>query len=791
MLKNYIKIAWRNLGKNKVYSAINIVGLAVGMAVAVLISLWIKDEVFFNKDFQNYDRIVKVIHNSFDGKDISTTTTAPIPLALELRENYADAFTRVALTKYGGSHIFAIDDKKLSRNGLYAEPEFAEILSLQMVQGSLQGLRDPSSIMISQSMAKSIFGDQDPINKMLKVDNKDYVKVSGVYEDFAHNTDFKEVEFLLSWSYLTSTTSWIRDSYNYWDDNSFLIYAQVAENKDITEVSTKVKSVLVDKPGRFDKPEVILQPMSRWHLYSEFKQGINTGGAIQYVWMFGLIGLFVLLLACINFMNLSTARSQKRAKEVGIRKTLGSAREQLIVQFLSESVLITGLALVLSVFLVWLFLPSFNNLANKDIQFPWTNLEFWTIIIGFVIITGLISGSYPALYLSSFNPISVLKGTFKAGRFAASSRKVLVVFQFTVSVFLIIGTIIIFQQIQYAKNRPVGYDRVGLISIHMNTPDLYGKYDVLRNELINSGAAVNMAESVSPATEVYLRSMTFDWPGKNPDIDPGFNASWVTHDYGKTVGWQFVNGRDFSRDFSTDTNAMVINEAAARYMDLEDPLNTIIKFHGGSFHIIGVIKDVVMESPFAEIIPTIFMMNYDNVGVITIKADSEMSMSESLAKIETIFKKYNPASPFVYSFVDDDYAKKFDAEQRIGSLATFFAVFAVFISCLGIFGLSSFMAEQRFKEIGVRKVLGATVLNLLGLLSKEFILLVFFATLIAMPASWYFMHNWLQTYEYRTGISLWVFVSTTIGAIAITLLTVSFQAVKAATANPVDSLRDE
>ncbi len=791
MLKNYFKIAWRNLGKNKIYSAINIVGLAVGMAVAILISLWIKDEVSFNKDFQNYNHIVKVIHNSFNGKDISTTTSAPIPLALELRENYATDFTRLALTKYSGSHIFAIDDKKLSRNGLYAEPEFAEILSLHMVQGSLKGLQDPSSIMISQSMAEAVFGDQDPINKMLKIDNKDYVKVSGVYEDFANNTDFKEVDFLLSWSYLVSTTSWIRDAYNYWDDNSFFIYAQIAENKDIAEVSAKVKNVLVGKPGRFDKPEVILQPMSRWHLYSEFKQGVNTGGAIQYVWMFGLIGLFVLLLACINFMNLSTARSQKRAKEVGIRKSLGSAREQLTVQFLSESILIAGLALVLSIFLVWLALPGFNNLANKDIQFPWINLEFWAIIIGFMIITGLISGSYPALYLSSFNPTSVLKGTFKAGRFAAVPRKVLVVFQFTVSVSLIIGTVIIFQQIQYAKNRPIGYDRDGLITIHKNTPDLYGKYDVLRNELINSGAAVNMAESISPATEVYLRSMTFDWPGKNPDIDPGFNASWVTHDYGKTVGWQFVNGRDFSRDFPTDTSAVVINEAAARYMDLEDPLNATIKFHGDNFHIVGVIKDVVMESPFAEVVPIIFMINYNNVGVITIKTNPEMSMSESLVKIETIFKGYNPASPFVYSFVDDDYAKKFDAEQRIGSLATFFAVFAVFISCLGIFGLASFMAEQRIKEIGVRKVLGATVLNLWGLLSKDFIVLVLVSILIAIPASWYFMHNWLQAYEYRTGISLWIFVATTIGVITITLVTVSFQAVKAAVANPVDSLRDE
>jgi len=791
MIKNYIKIAWRNLVKNKIYSAINIVGLAVGMAVAILISLWIKDELSFNKDFKNYDHIVKVIQNSYDGKDVFTVPTAPIPLALELREQHAADFKRLALGQYGGLHIFAFEDKKLSRNGLYAEPELAEILSLHMIQGSLQGLQDPSSIMINQSMAKAVFGDLDPINKMLKIDNENSLKVSGVYEDFANNTDFKGVDFLLPWSYSLATREWVKNAYNQWNNNSFLIYAQVEESKDIDEVSAKVKNVLVGKPDRFDKPEVILQPMSRWHLYSEFKQGVNTGGAVQYVWMFGLIGLFVLLLACINFMNLSTARSQKRAKEVGIRKTLGSARKQLVLQFLVESILITGLALVLSVFLVWLALPGFNHLAYKDIQLPWENVAFWTAIVGFMFLTGLLSGSYPALYLSSFNPTSVLKGTFKTGRFAAIPRRVLVVFQFTVSVSLIIGTIVIFQQIQYAKNRPIGYDREGLITIYKNTHDLDGKYDLLRNELINSGAAMNMAEASNPATNVNAHLVGFDWPGKNPDINPTFNVSWVTPDFGKTVGWRFVNGRDFSRDFPTDSNAMVLNEAAVRYMELKDPLNETIKFDDDNFHVVGIINDVVMESPFAQAVPTIFMMSYEGLGVITIKTNPERSMHESLSKIETIFKKYDPASPFVYSFVDDDYAKKFAAEQRIGSLATFFAAFAVFISCLGIFGLASFMAEQRIKEIGVRKVLGATVLNLWSLLSKDFIVLVLVSILIAIPASWYFMHNWLQAYEYRTGISLWVFIATTIGVVAITLITVSFQAIKAAVANPVDSLKEE
>jgi len=790
MIQNYIKIAWRNLIKNKIYSVINIVGLAVGMTVAILISLWIKDEISFNKDFKNYDQIVRVIQNSSDGKNVSTYTTVSIPLELELREKYSTDFEKLALSKYSGSHIFTFGDKKLSRGGIYAEPDMTEILSLSMVGGSLHGLQDPSSVMINQSMAKAIFGETDPINKIIKLDNKADLKVSGVFEDFAHNTEFKDVDYLLPWSYLLIEQPWVKEAYNQWNNNSFFLYAQLANHVDIAKVSSKVKGQLVGKPDRFDKPEVILQPMSRWHLYSEYKQGKNTGGAIQYVWMFGLIGFFVLLLACINFMNLSTARSQKRAKEVGIRKTLGSARKHLILQFLSESVLITGLAFILSVLFLWLALSEFNSLADKAIVFPWTSTPFWLLIIGFMIITGLIAGSYPAFYLSSFNPTSVLKGTFQAGRFASIPRKVLVVFQFTVSVSLIIGTIVIFQQIQYAKNRPIGYDREGLITIYM-TSDLYGKYDILRNELINSRAAINMAEASNPATDVNAHLIGFDWPGKNPDINPGFSVSWVTPDFGKTVGWQFVDGRDFSRDFSTDSNAMIVNEAAARYMQLKNPLSETIKFDDDNFQVVGIIKDVVMESPFAQAVPTIFMMDYENVGVITIKANPAISMSESLSRIETIFKKYDPASPFDYSFVDADYAKKFAVESRIGTLTTFFAVFAIFISCLGIFGLASFMAEQRIKEIGIRKVLGATVLNLWSLLSKDFIALVLISVLIATPISWYFMHNWLQAYEYRTGISIWAFIATTFGSIAITLVTVSFQAVKAAIANPVDSLRDE
>ncbi|MXV51466.1 FtsX-like permease family protein [Pedobacter sp. HMF7647] len=793
MLKNYFKIAWRNLIKNKIYSAINIVGLSIGMAVALLIGFWIWDELSFNKSFRNYDSIVQVMHNWNDDSfnRISTEFVMPIPAATELRTKYASNFKHIALARYTNKQILAYQDKKVSRNAFTAEPEITEILSLKMIAGSRAGLNDPSSILISQSLAKTLFGDTDPMNKMVRMNNKSVMKINGVYEDFPHNTNFYGSDFIIPWAYTVADRPWIKEAYSQWNNNSFVIYAQLADNKTAAEVSQRVRNLLQGKPDRNDDPKVFLHPMKSWHLYNDFKDGKNSGGTIQFVWMFGIIGVFVLLLACINFMNLSTARSQKRAREVGVRKAVGSRRKELIIQFLCESVLITCISLVLSIILVQLAIPLFNELSAKQINIPWTNGIFWILACSFTLFTGLLAGSYPAFYLSSFNPLKVLKGTFKAGKFASMPRKVLVVIQFTVSITLVIGTVIIFQQIQHAKNRPIGFNKNGLITVFMKTPDLYGKYDLLRNELINTGAAVNMAEASNPATDVNAHLIGFDWKGKNPKLEPSFSVSWVTHDFGNTVGWKFTSGRDFSRRFATDSVGMVLNEAAVKFMGLKNAVGETVKFGDTNFRVIGVIQNPIMESPFAQPVPTVFMMNYENVGVITIKANPAISMQAALEKIQPVFKKYSPSTPFEYSFVDDDFAAKFASEQRIGSLATFFAVFAVFISCLGIFGLASFLAEQRTKEIGVRKVLGASITNLWQLLSKEFLLLVSASYLIAIPAAWYFMNKWLQGYEYRMEISIWIFVITAAALLAITLATVSFQAIRAALTNPVKSLRTE
>jgi len=581
---------------------------------------------------------------------------------------------------------------------------------------------------------------------------------------------------------------------NPWGSNFTQTYALLADRAEMDKVSAKIKDAKLRKLPEDEKrykPEVFLHAMSKWHLYSSWKNGVQNGGRIEFVWLFGIIGVFVLLLACINFMNLSTARSEKRAREVGIRKAVGSIRSQLITQFFSESLLVVLFAFVFSIVLVLLLLPFFNEVSGKEMSILWTNPVFWLLGLVFSLITGLVAGSYPALYLSSFQPVKVLKGTFRVGRFATLPRKVLVVVQFTVSVTLIIGTIIVFRQIQYAKNRPIGYDRNGLVVMNMATSDIHDHFEVVRDELKKAGAIVEMTESNSPTTDVWNTNGGFDWEGKDPGFAVDFPNSGVTHDFGKTVGWQFKEGRDFSREYATDSMAFVINESAAKFLGFKNPVGTILKWEDRPYTIIGVIKDMVVQSPYQPVRPSLFHISSNMENVVIMKLDPTSSSRDALAKIETVFKKFNPAAPFEYKFVDDEYAKKFGDEERVGKLATFFAALAIFISCLGLFGLASFVAEQRTKEIGIRKVLGASVFNLWRLLSRDFVVLVILSCLIAAPIAWYFLHDWLLKYEYRTDISWWIFIVAGVGALGITLLTVSFQAIKAALMNPVKSLRSE
>jgi putative ABC transport system permease protein len=792
IIRNYFTIAWRNLVKGKGYSAINVGGLALGMAVAMLIALWIYDELSFNKYHKNYNRIARVMRQTTWNGETHTGTYNPLPVSGKLRESFSGDFDRVATSTWTQEHILAVGENSFNELGNFMESDGPEILTLEMLKGTRAGLNEIGSILLSETAAKKLFGENDPINKTVKIDNQSDVKVTGVYEDLPFNSDFKDVRFISTLDLYLSTRFWMaKDD---WDNNYIQVLAQLSPNADADRVSEKIRNI---QPRNEKKGEVaflveyFLHPMSKWHLYEEFKQGVNTGGRIRFVWLFGIIGVFVLLLACINFMNLSTARSGKRAKEVGVRKTIGSLRSQLIYQFLSESLLVAMLAFLLCIGMVQLILPWFNSVAGKEISILWTTPLFWIFSIGFTFFTGLLAGSYPALYLSSFKPIRVLKGAFRVGRFAAVPRKALVVVQFTVSVALIIGTIIVYRQVQFAKSRSAGYNSDKLVYVELKTSDVHNHYDAIRRDLLATGAVNDVAESYGFLIRNSANFGDFEWKGKDPGFLDNFAIEWVNHDYGKTVGWQFVDGRDFSRAIASDSAAYIINEAAARYMKLQNPVGELVRKDGKTFTIIGVIKNVISESPYSPVRPTITSILQWPGNNISIRLNSKLSIDNALAKVSQVFKKYVPGMPIDYNFADEEYAKKFEAEVRVGTLSGFFAILAILISCLGLFGLASFVAEQRTKEIGIRKVLGASVINLWEMLSREFVALVILSCFIAIPVAWYFLHGWLQNYDYRTEISWWIFAIAIGGALLITILTVSFQAIKAAIANPIKSLRTE
>ncbi|HEY5748844.1 MAG TPA: FtsX-like permease family protein [Chryseolinea sp.] len=794
MLKNYFRVALRNLLKYKGYAFINIAGLATGMGVTILIGLWIHDEVTFNQTHDHYDRIVQVMEHVTNNGETESWTSFPAVMGEELRTRFGSDFKHVLQSSWTSNHILTAGDKKFSKTGNFFEPGILEMLSVKMLKGTQDALKDPHSIVLSASVAKEYFGDSDPINQLMRIDNKEDVRVTGVFQDFPLNSSFKEIKYVAPWALYLIANPWVEKMDDPWGSNFTQVFAELAPHADLNAVSHKIHNIKLDRVSageRRSNPQVFLHPMSQWHLYSEFKNGVNTGGGIQFVWLFGIIGMFVLALACINFMNLSTARSEKRAKEVGIRKSVGSNRGQLISQFFSESILITLLSFVVSLLLVYAALPAFNSVAGKELSLPLGNPVFWLLGLGFSLVTGLIAGSYPALYLSSFQPVKVLKGTFRAGKFASLPRKVLVVLQFSVSVVLIIGTVVVFRQIEFARNRPIGYDRDGLINIFTTVSDLHDHFDAVRNELKSAGAIEEMTEAWSPTTAVWNSNGGFDWKGKDPEQTVNFPNSGITYEYGKTVGWQFKDGRDFSREHATDSLAFVINEAAAKFLGFENPVGETLIWDKKPYTIIGIINDMVVESPYEPARPSVFHISKDGGGVFIIKLDRSKSAQETLAKVEEVYRKYSPATPFEYHFVNEDYARKFGSEERIGKLASFFAFLAVLISCLGIFALASFVAEQRTKEIGVRKVLGATVFRLWKMLSVDFVILVMISFVIASPVAYYFMQRWLDGYQYHAPIAWWIFASAGVALLLVTMLTVSYQSIKAAKANPVNSLRSE
>ena len=794
MIKEHFKIAWRNLVKNKTLSFINIGGLSVGMAVAMLIGLWIWDELSFNTYHRNYDRIAQVMLKQIQNDNINIDIGIPAGLGAALRENYGNDFRYIVMSSLRSRHVLAAGEKKISSLGSFMEADGPKLFTFKMIAGTDNSLGEPSSILISESLSKILFGDAQCIGKIVMMDNKTSFKVTGVYEDLPSTSSLNmdKASFTGPWSDFSANVlpNWV---FNAWGWDCAQLFVQINDHGDMAKASQKIKNVIYSKANDGDKkskPELLLNRMSKWHLY-QYKDGVQVWGKMQYVWLFGIIGVIVLLLACINFMNLSTARSEKRAKEVGIRKAIGSLRSQLIQQFYCESILVAVLSFMLSVLLVMAAIPWFNEVSNKEISILWSDPIFWSVCLGVTFFTGLIAGSYPAFYLSSFKPVKVIKGTFKAGPLAAIPRKVLVVVQFSVCMVLIVATIVVFKQIEFSEGRPVGYNKDRLVIIRMVNDDLHRQFDAFRNDLLRSGAIAEIAESTDPITGNGNNVRGLQWRGKDPGLSDNFGFVGVTPEYGATIGWQIVAGRDFSRQFLSDSTSMILNEAAVQYMGLKKPVGETVTMSNNNYTVIGVVKNMVMNSPYEPVNQTIFTINKDMGRVLTVRIRSNANVHQALGKIEEAFKNYSPSIPFSYKFVDEEYAKKFEAEELVGKLARLFSALAIFIGCLGLFGMASFIAEQRTKEIGVRKILGASVLDLWKLLSREFVIMVLIALLIATPLAFYFMNNWLQNYQYRTNLSWWIFAAAGAGVLLITISTVSFRSIKAARANPIKSLRTE
>lgn len=800
MIRNYFKIAWRNLTKNKVYSFINIFGLAIGMAVTILIGLWVYDEATYDNYAQNKDRIAQIFQTQTFNSRKGTGPAIPRPLEAAMREEHGDKFDHIIMASWVSPRYLTYEEKNITRDGQAIQPGFVEMFSLKILSGDPRGYSQQNEIMLSESAARALFGQEEAVGKVLKYNNQTDMMVSAVYEDVPRNNTLHEVDYFIPWDFYTEQQGWIQNALQNWGNNSFQMYVQLAENQTMEGVNraiADVKKKNAEVEAEFD-PLIFVLPMKDWYLRNNFENGVQTGGRIENLWLFGTIGLFVLLLACINFMNLSTARSEKRAKEVGIRKTVGSEKGQLVRQFLSESLFTVILSFVVALVIVLVSLKPYNQLSGKEVDFPWTSPEFWGVCVVFILFTALLAGSYPALYLSSFNPVTVLKGTFKAGKNASIPRKVLVVLQFTVSVALIIGTLVVMKQVEHGKNRPIGYNKNGLIQIPVMSQDFSGKYNILRTEFINSGGAVAMASASSPATAVWSNRSGYTWDGKPEGFQEDFAWVEVSFDYPEAMQLEFVDGRDFNRELASDSMAIIINETAAKYMGLSDPVGKYLRDEDTDEDadpprkIIGVVKDMVMQSPYRPVKQTLFLVDREeNLSYYNVRLNPANSVQQNLDLLKSVFKSHFPSLPFEYEFIDEQFGLKFATEERISSLAGIFTILAIFISCLGLFGLASFVAEQRTKEIGVRKVLGASVANLWMMLSREFVMLVGLSLIIAIPLAWYVMQNWITKFDYRTNIGWWIFILAGFGAMFLTLFTISFQAVRAASSNPVNSLRDE
>lgn len=790
MFRNYFKTAWRNIMRTIGYSALNVLGLAIGMAVALLIGLWVYDQYSFDKFLPEYKSVYRVQRNFDSNGDTLTFQTTSLKLADALQTQIPE-IQYVAESDWMGSHGLNVGDKKLYLKGAIAGTDFFNIFQFPFIEGNVKtAFKDAYSIVLTQSTAKAFFGNENAMNKRIRFDNANDLKVTGIIKDVPINSSVS-FNYVVPSTYIYQTNPNVKtNGLSSFGSNNQQIFVKLKPGIAYAQVASKIRNIEHTEKGSKNAMSsyVTLQPIERWHLYSNYVNGKDTAGFLQYVKMFTIIGVFVLLIACINFINLTTARSEKRAREVGVRKAIGSQRKDLIIQFLSEAFLLTAIAFIFSLLFVQLALPAFNALTETHLSIPYFNGYFCLLMIGCIVFTSLIAGSRPAFYLSSFNPVKVLKGTLQSGRQASFSRKILVVLQFACSVALIISTVIVYQQIQYAKNRPTGFNIDRLMTTNVND-ELYKNFTPLKNELFEKGIVSSVTTATSPATNIWWHTDITQWPGKNANETVEMGCIFVSDDYFKTVGMRIAAGRNFAGSY--DSTSVVFNEAAIKRLRIKDPINQKILWGGKQYTIAGVVKDALMLSPFKAADPTMFYCFSEPQGVLMYRLSSGIKTQDAIEQLTAVFNKYNPSFPYKYTFADTDYAAKFSLEMLIGKLAGLFAALAILISCLGLFGLAAYMAEQRRKEIGIRKVLGATVQQVWLLLSKDFVVLVLISCLIAAPVSYYFLHDWLMNYDYRISIGAGVFVLSALMALVITIVTISFQSIRAAIANPVKSLRTE
>ena len=786
MIRNYLKIAWRNLFRNKGFSATNLLGLTIGITCTILISLWVKDELTYDKFHANYKSIYKLYANRDFNNQIFTDQNMVLPLAGTIEKSIPQVENAV-VTTHRQSHVLRYGDKKLKKDGYTVSEHFFNMFSWKFINGSPStALPDAYAIVLTQSTAKSLFGNDDPINKIIKVDNDYEAKVTAIVEDPPGNSTF-QFDFINSFNY---AGNFLSQAMTNWQNSSWDVFLQVKAGANLKAIEKNINDIKYQHDPDDKKISTYFTfPMNKWRLESEFKDGKNVGGMIEYVRLFSIIAIIILLIACVNFMNLSTARSEKRAREVGVRKTLGSGKRQLIFQFFSESIILASIAFVFSILAVFLLLPFFNELVDKHLSLDITQPLFWGVALGLIAFTGFVAGSYPALYLSSFNPVKVLKGTFKPGKEAVLPRHILVVGQFAISILLISATIIIYQQIQHIKNRDIGYDPNNLIMIPASQ-DTQNTFSAIEDELIKTGMVSAVNRSFSPITDIWWRAQAPDWDGKPAGGELIVARMATDVNYTKTMGVKILQGKDFS-GVPADSSNMLINEAAVKAMQLKEPIGTQLRYGTFKFTVIGVTSDVIMGSPFAAVDPLLTHFSRDNINSINIRLASSAKPQQAIKAIEPIFRKYNPAYPFEYKFVDEEFNRKFLTEDLISRITNIFAGLAIFICCIGLAGLASFTIEKRVKEIGIRKVLGATLGQLLTLISKDFLKLVLIAFVIATPLAWWFMNNWLEKYPDRINISIWLFGAVGLLILLLALVVVCLNIMKAAVTNPTKSLRTE